>query len=174
MARIDNLTNFLTDIADAIRDKKGTTGLIQASNFDTEIENISSGSDNIGIEFNQIDDDGFPIVVTTRGLVTLPANFFRNVNENNGQYIKTTEINLNKEIVTIGSACFRESGVLNKLIINSETVPTLVSTNAFQLTPIEDGTGFIYVKDNLVSEYKNATNWNMYASQIKGISELGG
>lgn len=43
MARTDNLTNFLTDVADAIREKKGTTGTIQASNFDTEIANISTG-----------------------------------------------------------------------------------------------------------------------------------
>lgn len=44
MARTDNLTNFLTDVADAIRGKKGTTGIIQASNFDTEISNISTSS----------------------------------------------------------------------------------------------------------------------------------
>lgn len=43
MARIDTLTNFLTDIANAIRNKKGTTETINASVFDTEIENITSG-----------------------------------------------------------------------------------------------------------------------------------
>ena len=45
MARIDTLTNFLTDVADSIREKKGTSELIQASNFDTEIDSIESGSD---------------------------------------------------------------------------------------------------------------------------------
>ena len=43
MARTDNLTNFLTDVADAIRSKKGTSGVIPASSFDTEIESISGG-----------------------------------------------------------------------------------------------------------------------------------
>lgn len=43
MARTDNLTNFLTDVATAIKNKKGTTDPIPASNFDIEIESISSG-----------------------------------------------------------------------------------------------------------------------------------
>lgn len=43
MARTDTLPHFLTDVADAIRTKKGTQGTIQASDFDTEIENLPSG-----------------------------------------------------------------------------------------------------------------------------------
>ena len=45
MARIDTLGNFLTDVADAIREKKGTTDTILASNFDTEIASIEGGVD---------------------------------------------------------------------------------------------------------------------------------
>ena len=45
MARTDTLGNFLTDVADAIREKKGTTDAILASNFDTEIASIESGVD---------------------------------------------------------------------------------------------------------------------------------
>lgn len=44
MARIDTLPHFLTDVADAIRTKKGTSETITASNFDTEITNLPSGS----------------------------------------------------------------------------------------------------------------------------------
>ena len=43
MARIDSLGHFLTDVADAIRNKKGSSGTIQASSFDTEIASIPSG-----------------------------------------------------------------------------------------------------------------------------------
>lgn len=43
MARTDTLGNFLTDVAEAIRTKKGTTDTIQASNLDTEIANLSGG-----------------------------------------------------------------------------------------------------------------------------------
>ena len=45
MARTDTLGNFLTDVATAIRNKKGTTDAILASNFDTEIASIESGVD---------------------------------------------------------------------------------------------------------------------------------
>lgn len=44
MARIDNLSNFLTDIADSIRSKKGTTDKLSPENFDTEIEGIETGN----------------------------------------------------------------------------------------------------------------------------------
>ena len=48
MARTDTLPHFLTDVADAIREKKGTSETIQASDFDTEIENLpDAGEQNI-------------------------------------------------------------------------------------------------------------------------------
>lgn len=40
MARINTLTNFLTDVADAIRGKKKTSEKILASNFDEEINSL--------------------------------------------------------------------------------------------------------------------------------------
>ena len=43
MARIDTLGNFLTDVAEAIRTKEGTTETIAASEFDTRISNLSGG-----------------------------------------------------------------------------------------------------------------------------------
>lgn len=42
MARIDNLNNFLTDVAGAIKNKTGVTSITPA-NFDTAINNISTG-----------------------------------------------------------------------------------------------------------------------------------
>lgn len=47
MARIDNLKNFCTDIANAIRNKTGETGQILASEFDIKIEEIEGGG-NLG------------------------------------------------------------------------------------------------------------------------------
>jgi len=52
MARTDTLPNFLTDVADAIREKKGTEETIQASDFDTEIVNLPSGGGDISEYFN--------------------------------------------------------------------------------------------------------------------------
>lgn len=59
---------------------------------------------------------------------------------------------------------------LNKLVIRTPIVCTLLGklTN----NGIASGTGFIYVPDNLVEQYKVAANWSIHASQIKPISEL--
>ena len=43
MAKNNNLTDFLTDVATAIRTKKGTTGAINPQNFSSEIESIETG-----------------------------------------------------------------------------------------------------------------------------------
>ena len=43
MAKNDNLTDFLTDVADAIRTKKGTTALINPQDFSAEIASIETG-----------------------------------------------------------------------------------------------------------------------------------
>jgi hypothetical protein len=50
MARTDNLNNFLTDVANAIRAKTGGTGKIQASQFDTEINKLGEITPNGIIE----------------------------------------------------------------------------------------------------------------------------
>ena len=55
MARTDNLTNFLTDVASAIKTKKGSQTAIQASSFDTEIANLPSGSDTPEIDWDNIE-----------------------------------------------------------------------------------------------------------------------
>lgn len=43
MADTTNLSTFLSDVANAIREKKGTEEQIPAANFDTEIKNIQTG-----------------------------------------------------------------------------------------------------------------------------------
>ena len=43
MAKNNNLTDFLTDVADAIRTKKGTTAKINPQNFSSEIASIPTG-----------------------------------------------------------------------------------------------------------------------------------
>lgn len=60
MARTDTLPHFLTDVADAIREKKGTQETIQASDFDTEIENLPSGG---GLDWSAIGYSGIPQII---------------------------------------------------------------------------------------------------------------
>ena len=56
MARTNNLTNFLTDVATAIKTKTGDSSLIPVSQFDTKIANITTGHlDNT--EYQEANDD---------------------------------------------------------------------------------------------------------------------
>ena len=54
MARTDTLGNFLTDVAEAIRTKEGTTETIPASEFDTRIANLSGGGSTGGDTSNAL------------------------------------------------------------------------------------------------------------------------
>lgn len=64
MARTNNLTNFLTDVASAIKTKTGDSTAIPASQFDTKIANISTGHlDNT--EYTEANDDVDDILENT-------------------------------------------------------------------------------------------------------------
>lgn len=56
-------------------------------------------------------------------------------------------------------------------ILNTETVCVLTSKYALEGTKIKSGNGYIYVPDKLVQQYKTATNWSVFANQIKPLSE---
>lgn len=61
---------------------------------------------------------------------------------------------------------------LYALIIRSDTVCTLSNINAFNSgSSMVMGTGFIYVPRALVDDYKAATNWSTFASQIRAIED---
>ena len=71
----------------------------------------------------------------------------------------------------IGSYAFSGCWALTSLTLSKNQVATLSATNAFTSTPIASGTGYIYVPDDLVDQYKAATNWATYANQILPISQ---
>lgn len=89
MARTDSLGNFLTDVATAIRNKKGTTNTIVASDFDTEIESIESGGGELPT-VNNINDmltlvpqilnrtvENYPKILNTPVVLYTPNTNFR-------------------------------------------------------------------------------------------------
>lgn len=57
------------------------------------------------------------------------------------------------------------------MIRNASAVVTNGGANTFSNSAIASGTGYIYVPDALVEDYKVATNWSTYAAQIKPLSE---
>ena len=72
---------------------------------------------------------------------------------------------------SIGSQAFYRCISLDALVLRSEKVCSLGGSNAFTDTPIEAGTGYIYVPGALIDEYKNATNWSTYADRFRAIED---
>lgn len=96
-------------------------------------------------------------------------------------------------ITNIGAWAFANCTGLNGQLYDFGSSVTLIGAQAFQGTSISfvlrnnevvsvqnygndplgnSWTGYVYVPDNLVNDYKQAFAWNQHTSQIKGISEL--
>lgn len=71
---------------------------------------------------------------------------------------------------------FKGATRLKAVIIDGEEIFQLwssaVTNRPFVDSGISAGTGYVYVPDELVNEYKAAYIWSEYASQIKPLSEL--
>lgn len=59
---------------------------------------------------------------------------------------------------------------LNNIYLEYSSV-CLISSDTFQGTPIDSGTGSIFVPQSLVEDYKSDSMWSKYASQIFPIPE---
>ena len=80
-----------------------------------------------------------------------------------------SSISLPSSITTLGSATFSSCYNIQQVIINANSVVTIQS-NSFAKASY--GTKF-YVPDNLVEDYKVATNWVKFADRIYPLSSLG-
>ena len=85
MAKTDNLTDFMTDLANTIRAKKQITGTINAQDFSSEIESISGGTQPTLFE---------PTVI--EGI----NNIAWSTNANNGGFAVTTVGRIDQNVVT--------------------------------------------------------------------------
>lgn len=85
-----------------------------------------------------------------------------------------TEVTVHGDRTSVSSYLFYNCTNLNKVVFPDITsVPDLsYNNNTFVKTGIEDGTGYIYVPDDLVESFKAHTYWGVHADQIKPISEL--
>lgn len=68
----------------------------------------------------------------------------------------------NASAVTIAAGAFSNCTKIESLIIRSETMSTLSSTNAFNSTPISSGNGAVFVPSSLVATYKADAKWSQY------------
>lgn len=76
-------------------------------------------------------------------------------------------------ISNLGTNCFSNCSNLDTLIIRKTgtSITTLSAAKVFTNTPIANGTGYIYVPAALCDSFKTATNWSVYASQIRAIED---
>ena len=78
------------------------------------------------------------------------------------------------KVTKIEEKVFKKCVALQTLILRNDKMVTLEGEEIFSDTPIEQGTGSIYVPDALVDTYTADTNWSTYASVIKPLSEYAG
>ena len=74
-------------------------------------------------------------------------------------------------VTSIGAETFSKCNALTAVILRVDKVCTLAHTNAFRYTPIEDGTGYIYVPSALVDSYKAVSNWSTFAAKFRAIED---
>jgi hypothetical protein len=84
--------------------------------------------------------------------------------------VKEVILHCNK-ITTSSTYLFNSSYIETVVFLNLESGST-IGSNCFNTTGLAKGG--IYIPDNLVSEYKAATNWKTYASYIKPLSSWSG
>lgn len=185
MAEYLTNTTDLTKVASAIREKGGTSDpLVYPDGFVTAIQAIETGggggSDELVNSLVERTISGTYVnntvtIIGRYGLagctkltsVVLPAVRTTDGNSMNGcsEIIKADFSNLQN----IRYSTFYSNKKLVTLIIRTQAVAKLEKTSAFKDTPIESGTGYVYVPSALVDSYKSATNWSTYADQIRAI-----
>lgn len=101
--------------------------------------------------------------------VKLPALIMLNTNTlNDCRVLESADFT---SLTSVGSVFWRCYKLTKLIIRNESTVCTLCAANAFDDTPIAAGTGYIYVPAALVDSYKSATNWSVYADQIRALED---
>lgn len=102
MSKQNNLTDFLTDVADAIREKKGTTEKINPQDFSEEIRSIESGGMKYAFGETMIDETGEGFLCTkhvfvSEGLTVLSIAAYKNAT------IKSIHLPLSLEMIDMAS-----------------------------------------------------------------------
>ncbi|MBO7294873.1 MAG: leucine-rich repeat protein, partial [Bacteroidaceae bacterium] len=203
MSKENNLTDFLTDVADAIREKKGTTEKINPQDFSEEIRGIESVSTEVedaivrrtitSYSNTELTEIGAYAFAGCANLTTLHFPSLTYVGKMCIFGTAITELEL-RQIYSLASQAFQEATHLIKVTLGASLnkhVPNMMcygctsfstlillsdsfcslGSSAFTNTLISKGQGHIYVKDELVEEYKSATNWAAFGDMIKPLSE---
>ena len=175
MARINNLTNFLTDVATAIKTKKGDNTPIPASNFDTEITNLPSGggNENAIIDFGLIGKTGTNSKYINYAITKVP-NFDATDYTSFKDMFKNCS-NLENVVITNTSSVVDMSGMFSgcyELI----TIPSLDTSSATNMSSMFNGCSKLTTISGLdTSSATNTSNMfnNCYELTTIPVFDLG-
>lgn len=176
------LTDKLSAIGDAIREKTGKEELIKLDDMPQEIGSIPTGNTDI--------EDGLVLRTLTYyrndRITTITEQSFANwlvplhlvfTNVTSiGRYtffhgVKIRKVDFHKLNTIGGPFVFYDAYDLEALILRSPILCVLTNTDSFNGSGISNGTTYIYVPKALIEEYKVATNWVTYASQFRAIED---
>ena len=102
--------------------------------------------------------------VSLSKVTAIPQNCFYNCT-------KLKKITLSGPVTSFGATTFRYCRLLDTVILSGVTaVPTIASTTFQSATLITNGTGIIYVPDNLVASFQADSTWGQY--NIQSINNL--
>lgn len=161
MSKESNLTDFLTDVADAIREKKGTTAKINPQDFSSEIASIETGGGDTPSTDIPVIGDGktyLYIKIAEKGKMTIPLYFSQTVS--NGVIIDWGD----------GSATqtLSNTGTLNTTHTYSDTGEYVISLNPTSGCTLGLGRN----RDSYCVLGSTGNNGRVYCNMLKAV-EIG-
>lgn len=116
-------------------------------------------------------DDGALDALVAHSLTEYNDSQIASIGNNAFYYQERLESIYLPNIASIGANAFANCSAMKRFFIglNKSNVITLSNANAFSNT----GRSIIFVPDDLVSNYRSASQWSTYAGRIFGISDLG-
>ena len=130
MAKNDNLTDLLKDVADAIRAKKGTTEAINPQNFADEIASIEGGgTSSASMWTGHADVEGLKAIGWTDEDIAYYQKYGVNWNEEDDEYHKVTDDNKSLYgVLTISNISTYKDRIVYLPKIDMSSVTSLNST----------------------------------------------
>lgn len=152
----------ISDIADAIRSKNGSSTTYKVSEMAQAILDIPTGGGSTGI--NKVCIEGSSVAYNIPTSYLSGVTKIKNYAWYNDQQI--SEIDLPSGVISIGQYAFANS-TLQTLECNA-TVPPTCYQNAFSGL---DNTFRVYVPDNSLTAYRQSSGWQAIHQQILPLSE---
>lgn len=203
MAKDNNIQDFLTDVANAIRDKKGTSDLINPQDFSNEISSLEVGGGG-GIHIGSTepsDDDSIWIDITEEtppsiieisrdirdeAIPMINENSINYINEQNYQNEEQVKDMVNDTIVkvkelslstyTIKPNTFYMFPTANEIVVNLEEATDVSRYNEymFQFTSNEYTTLTLPTNIKWIGDSEVEPNMTYQVSIVNNIAVMGG